>query len=138
MKITLLALFLFAGFALSAYAQNKPSAQFEQRAKDVVAIINEPKDFEKVFAPDFLAAVPPAQFVETSKELVSNFGKALRVEKIEAKDEFSGKIFILFEKGIVAGMNLRLENKAPFLISGLQIVSTTFSRQARTCEKLPR
>jgi beta-lactamase class A len=124
MKTILLALFLFFGFVFTVLAQTKPSAQFEKRAKDVVAIINEPKDFEKVFSANFLADVPPAKFVEISKQLIAGYGKALKVEKVEASNDFSGKIFISFEKGFVAGMNLDLENKSPFLITGLLIVST--------------
>jgi hypothetical protein len=142
MKIVSFTLVLMFGFALVAFAQNKPSAQLEQRAKDVVAIINEPKDFEKVFSPDFLTAVPPALFTETSKKLLADFGKAQRVEKIEAKDDFSGKIFVLFEKGIVAGMEISVENKAPFLINGLRIVSAekasnSFDDIVRELKSLP-
>ena len=122
MKSILLTMTLLLIAAPAIVAQTK--TVFEQRAQDVVSVINEPKDFEKIFSPDFLKSVPPAQIMEVSRSLIAQFGKALRVEKVAAQSEYAGQISILFEKGVVAEMNLTLVGKSPFLISGLQVTAT--------------
>lgn len=123
MKIVFFLWILISVLPTAISAQTKVSPQLEQRTKDVVMIINEPKDFEKFFSPEFLAAVPPELLLQTNKKLVADFGRAQKVEKIEARDDFSGKFFVSFEKDILAGIEISMDDKAPFLINGLRIVS---------------
>lgn len=123
-------------------AQQKSLTPLEQRANDVVSVLNEPKDFEKVFAPSFLAALPPEQIKAVSTQLLTNFGKALRVTSVVPKNEYAGEISILFEKNTIVKMNLTLEANSPNLISGLLVTATektsnTFDDIIGELKKLP-
>lgn len=122
MKQILFSLLLLC-LSVAALAQTK--TVYEQRANNVITIINEPKDFEKFFSPGFLAAVPPEQIAAIGKQLVEQYGKALKVEKITPQGAYNGKILISFEKGFVAEMNLTIEEKSPNLIDGLLITGVT-------------
>ncbi|MCY7377613.1 MAG: class A beta-lactamase-related serine hydrolase [Pyrinomonadaceae bacterium] len=124
MKNLLLILILSLMAVLTASAQQIKMSPFEQRANDLISVLNDPKDLDKVFAPDFLAQVPPAQVVEISKKLLADFGKAVKIAKLTPKSEFSGTISVLFEKNIIAQMNLNVEEKPPHLINGLLITAT--------------
>ena len=122
MKIILISTLLLLISVSSVFAQGESVLQ--QRAQDVLAILNEPKDFEKVFTAEFLAAVPPEQIVQISKKLTGDFGKAVKVEKVMPQTANVAVISIAFEKGIIAVMNLTVENTAPFRVGGLLITST--------------
>ncbi|BCM90204.1 hypothetical protein IAD21_02055 [Abditibacteriota bacterium] len=100
------------------------TSPLEKRANDIVANINTPKDFEQLYSSDFLAAVPPAKLTEIYSGLTTQFGKAVRVQKVVPSSPSAGHISIQFEKNMVAGMNLDIQNKAPFLVTGLVITST--------------
>ncbi|MEZ5428062.1 MAG: serine hydrolase [Pyrinomonadaceae bacterium] len=141
MKIIPSILIMLFAFAFFAAAQEKQTV-LEQRAAEVVGIINQPKDLDKVFAPGFLQAVPPEKFAEISKSLTDNYGKAVGVKKITPKSEFAGQIQILFEKDTVASMTLSLEPSPPHLINGLLITgveetSETLEEIVAELKKLP-
>lgn len=121
MKTLFYVFILLCGFVMPGAAQEKTSPLLEKHAADIIAAVNEPKGLEKIFAPSFLAAVPPAQFAQISKSLTDEYGKALGVFKIIPRDEFSGEIQILFEKNSIVKMNLNLEKTAPNLIDGLLV-----------------
>lgn len=138
-------LFVFAVailFVTGASAQGPKTSLLEQRANDLISVINDPKDLDKVFTPDFLAQVPPAQVAEIGKKLTADYGKAVKISKITPKSEYAGTIFVLFEKDTVAQMNLNVEETPPHLINGLLITAvekTTASLEAIVGEmkKLP-
>ena len=121
MKAVLLFLPLLFCCGGIVFAQTAQPTILEKRAAEVAAIINAPENLEKTFAPDFLAAVPPAKFAEISKSLTDNYGKALKVVKITVKSEYSGEIEILFEKNYVAKINVGLVETPPHLINGLLV-----------------
>ena len=121
MKRIFLALVLFSISISAIFAQT--ANIYEQRAQEVISILNEPKDLEKFLSAGLLAQVPPAQFAEVSNQLLTAYGKALKVEKIVKRSEYDGQITVSFEKGVVAEINLTLEDKSPFLIRGLRITS---------------
>ena len=123
MKILFPALLTIAAFGLAGFAQTRTLSPFERRANDIVAVINDPKDLEKIFSTDFLAQVPPAQVSEISKQITTGYGKALRIEKIEKTGEHTGKITVAFEREFFAYMDLSIENKEPFLVNGLRVTS---------------
>ena len=110
--------------APTAVVSPQAASPFEKRANDVVASINAPKNFEGVFSKDFLAAVPPPKLAELFGSLTAQFGRAVRVQKVENTNPYGGQFTIEFEKHAISRLNLNIENKAPFLINGLVFVST--------------
>ncbi len=123
MKIKTSILLLILVFSISVFAQSENETAFERRANDAVKMINEPKDFENVFSKSFLSQVPSDQIKEISTQLVTDYGKALKVQKIDKKDDYNGTISILFEKNIIVNLGLSIEQTGTNLIRSLLINS---------------
>lgn len=121
MKKKIFSLFIVLTLSVVLFAQDTTETPFEKRANDIVKILNDPKDLEKVFTEKFLAQVPVAQVAQISEQLTGSYGKALKVEKINKKDDFSGEILILFEKNVVGKFVLNIESTGENLIDGLII-----------------
>ncbi|RYX85413.1 serine hydrolase [bacterium] len=115
----------------------KANSPLEQRANDVVASINAPKEFDKVFSSEFMAAVPAEKLTEIFQSLTTQYGRAVRVQKVTPRTPNGGQIVIEFEKNTVAKMNLDVDSKAPNLVIGLLITaveSTTDSLDSLVSE----
>lgn len=123
MKIFLILILLFSAAVITASAQEKAPTILEKRAADVASIINAPEDFEKIFTAHFLSNVPPAKFSESFENLTATYGKTVKVVKVNPIDEYSGSFEILFEKGVIAKMNIVLDKVAPNLINGLLVTA---------------
>lgn len=119
-KISLLIIVILV-LMTANYAQ--PADIFEQRAKEIISILNDPKDLNKFFSPAFLAKVSPAQITETGKQLTASYGKAVKIEKIVKQNEYAGQITVMFETGVVGEVIFLLEDKSPFLVKGMQFIS---------------
>lgn len=76
----------------------------ELRARDVVALINGEKPPEELFTDDFLAEVPPEQFIAISQQLTSQFGAALAVEGLENPAGTRSAFAIHMERAIAKGI----------------------------------
>lgn len=109
--------------SIVSFAQDKKESILEKRANDVVKILNEPSGFESVFSKSFLTQVPPTQLQGLAKKFRADYGKALKVEKIDKKDDYNALIVVSFEKGFLAKMNLILEQAGSNLINGLVVAS---------------
>lgn len=116
--LRLLAL-LFLVWATPAAAQSAPDV-LQQRADQIVQVIKGQADPATVFAPAFLAQVPPAQIQAISSQLQAGNGAVQRVERIERDGPRSGTVHIGFERAVVA-MRLGVEEAPPHLVSFLQV-----------------
>jgi beta-lactamase class A len=104
----------------TAIAQEEAQTPLQMRADDVVEVINGTTPLEEVFAPSFLAAVPPAQFNVISTRLTSQYGAAESVESITPVNQGSGSIVVRFEKAL-GTISISVEQAEPHLINGLRI-----------------
>ncbi|MGE5723180.1 MAG: serine hydrolase [Sphingomonadales bacterium] len=115
-------LLLLALFAAPAQAE-APSPALTTRANDLVTLFNATAKAEEMFAPAFLAQVPVAQVQQISSQLVSQFGPARQVTRIDAKNATSGTVFVDFERAAVR-LELALEGAPPNRIIGLLVTAT--------------
>lgn len=94
---------------LSAQDAEQDAAQeqsaLQMRANQVVALVNgeleEP--LEEVFTAEFLAAVPEAQLETLSQQLVSQFGRALAVERLDPPGGARAELAVRMERTIAKG-----------------------------------
>ncbi|MFU7528687.1 serine hydrolase [Qipengyuania sp. ASV99] len=75
----------------------------EARADQVVAVVNGELAPEEVFTDGFLAAVPPAQLAEISRQLTGQFGAALTVESLDPAAGTRAGLAIRMERAIARG-----------------------------------
>jgi beta-lactamase class A len=112
----LLLLFAWSGTAFAA----ESSPALKTRASDVVALFNGTSEPERLFSPVFLAQVPPAQVKAIAAQMKSSYGAALAIQRIEAKSEVAGTVFVDFERA-VARVEMAIAPAPPHLIEGLLI-----------------
>ena len=105
---------LLAALLLSLSAPNAPVAAqspemqaatttaFEQRAAQLVALLNGEIAFADYFDPTFQAAIPEAQFKAMTASLIAQYGQPIAVEKAVSNDGRSGSLALRFEKGVAA------------------------------------
>jgi beta-lactamase class A len=103
---------------LEAEASTAPSAELQRRSQDVLALMINEAAAEDIFAAQFLAAVPPAQFAQITKQLTDQFGPAIAVEYLEQTSPTTASIGIRFERAIGRGI-IAIEPQAPNKITGL-------------------
>ena len=124
-------------------AANAPSPVLIQRADDVVRILNGEGDIAAIFAPEFLAQVPPAAIQQLSGQIAGQLGRALRVTGLVPRDALSGAAVIGFERGtarikLVVGAGGKISG---LLISGIEPATsaalTTLDAVAAEFRKLP-
>ncbi|MEM7700609.1 MAG: serine hydrolase [Pseudomonadota bacterium] len=101
-----------------------PMTPLEQRAQDVLMILNGEANGEEVFAPVFLDAVPMAQVDEIARQFTQQFGQAIEVLDIEAKGDTAGIIAVRMERA-VGQLNLSVEGGGAHRINGLQLLEFT-------------
>ncbi|WP_169053518.1 serine hydrolase [Alteraurantiacibacter aquimixticola] len=120
-RLVLYALALFAILSTPATAQD--SGTIEQRAQDVVAVLQGEAAFEEVFAPAFVAAVPEAQFLAVKGQLEAQLGPLVGLESVEpAGAPGAATIAIRFENSIASGP-MQLAAEEPWKIAGLLLNS---------------
>lgn len=91
------------------------------RAEDARRLLAaDPPDPEELFAPSFLAQIPPAQLRGILDSLMLQVGACVSVEVEEVKGT-QGTFRLRFERGNVAPMNLMVEDAPPHRILGLWI-----------------
>ena len=105
----LIAALLLASFApLSAAAQTgAPQAAapatapaFEQRAAQLVALLDGRIAYADYFAPSFQSVLPEAQFKAITDGLIAQYGRPVAIEQAVSANGRSGTVELRFEKGI--------------------------------------
>ena len=124
----LLVLFSLA-LTLNAHAQGAPAqatsspqalSPVEQRARDVCAQVRKsPGEYEKLFAPGFLAQVPPEKFTQIFDYYFTQAGRCTQVKPSEVVSPLAGKYELIFEQGYSVTATLQVSADEPHLIEGL-------------------
>lgn len=83
--------------------QSGEQTALEARAEQVVAVMNGDLAPEEVFTDGFLAAVPPAQLAEISRQLTGQFGAALAVENLDPAAGTRAALAIRMERAVARG-----------------------------------
>ena len=96
----------------------QPSAAFQQRAEQLVALINGTAQPADLFAPEALTKVPAERLMELAASVRERRGEALGVARIEAEAANKGTVYIDFSQSQVA-LRIRVQEQAPYLIDGL-------------------
>lgn len=84
-------------------ARSNEQTALQARAEQVVAVMNGEIAPEDVFTDGFLAAVPPAQLAEISRQLTGQFGAALSVESLDPAGGTRAALAIRMERAIARG-----------------------------------
>lgn len=112
---------VFCAITLPAQAQD--NAVIEQRAEDVVAVLNGDTAYGDVFSERFIASIPEAQFQQIKTQLTSQMGALIGLEGIEPIGNPGAAVISLrFESAIASGP-MQLETAEPFKIAGLRLNS---------------
>ena len=139
---------LIALFALTvssrAQAQTadvKPTI-LQERAAQLIGLINAPTALEKTFALSFLKAISPEKWSQINTGLTDTYGKAIAVKEVTPVGDYSGQIEIIFEKDAVAAIEIKLEEVPPHLISellitGIEKTSDSFEAVTGEFRQLP-
>lgn len=106
--------------AVAQDQMNEVASPLDNRATDVLSLVQGQVEPEVVFAPQFLAAVPPAQFKALTDQLVAQFGEPISVENLQAFGPYKAAFDLRFERGI-GKIEMALQPAEPFRISELLI-----------------
>ncbi len=106
-KTALAAFFIILSLPTAIVAQSLETATptttaFEQRAAELVAMLDGKIAFADYFDPTFQAALPETQFRAMTASLIAQHGKPIAVEKAVSTDGRSGSLSLRFEKGVAA------------------------------------
>lgn len=103
-----------------AFAQEAKDSIFENRADDVVAVLQGVKAANDVFDDAFLAQVSPAQLAQLTASLTAQFGPIISVESISLEGPDSGKVVFRFERALGTSA-MSIQPSAPHRVTGLLI-----------------
>ena len=108
--------------APSAAAPTQPQAStpVERRAADVCAQFRKtPGEYDKLFAPSFLAQVPPAKLNEIFDYYFTQAGPCTQARPKEADGPLSGRFELVFEQGHTVPASVAVNPDEPHLIASL-------------------
>ena len=137
--IAILAMNSSFSFAQTEKSQTPP----ERRAAEVCAQFRQsPGDFDKLFAPDFLAKIPAAQLTGIFTQYFSQLGRCVATKASKAQGENAAEFEFTFEKGFRVPVNISVNASAPNLIDGLWFgnptsLSSSLSDLANELKTLP-
>ncbi len=127
-KIICLIAILTIGSSFSFAQTEKPQTPVERRAVDVCAQFRQnPGDYEKLFAPDFLAKIPGAQLTGILTQYFSQLGRCTTTKVSKAESENAAAFDFSFEKGFRVPVTISVSASAPNLIDGLWFGNPTSS-----------
>lgn len=107
-------------FSLAAHGQPTVKTPLESRAADVCAQFRAaPGDYEKLFAPEFLAQVPPAQLTAIFKTYFDQAGRCTETKLGQTENPNAGDFTFIFEKSFSVPSKLAVSPTSPNLIVGL-------------------
>lgn len=100
-------------------ASEAPSL-LDNRAADVLSLFQDEMEPKAVFAPQFLAAISPAQFKVLTAQLIAQFGEPKAIENLKGYGPYKAAFDMRFERGI-GKVEMALQPASPFRISELLI-----------------
>src|SRR3989440_6554328 len=134
---------IMISFSLTSAQTEKSQTPLERRAADVCALFRQtPGDYEKLFAPDFLAKVPAAQLTPIFTQYFSQLGRCTTTKATNRQTDFASGFEFTFEKGFSVPVNVSVTASDPNLIDGLWIgsptsLSSTLDNIANELKSLP-
>ncbi len=135
-------IFLFLLLFVSiVYSQDKISP-VEKQARELMKYFANPAGAEKLFTKDFLKQVPPDRMAGILKYYYSACGAPVKIEPVKITSGFSAKYDYFFEKNSTVAVTINVEQKEPYLISGLffgnpVIFAADFNEFIEQLKKLP-
>lgn len=145
-KTALAALFIILSLPTAAVAQSPETAAptttaFEQRAAELVAMLDGKIAFADYFDPTFQAALPETQFRAMTASLIAQYGKPVAVEKALSTDGRSGSLSLRFEKGVAAVLlDVGADADARVIglrLTGFEMADDSFAKVAAEIAALP-
>jgi beta-lactamase class A len=116
--LSLVLVFLSALTATAARAQN--AAALERRAGEVCGQFRQtPGDYDKMFAPSFLAQVPASKLTEIFSDYFSKLGRCTQAKQTASLSAYAGRFDFIFEKGSSVSATLAIDSDEPRLLNGL-------------------
>ena len=122
MRIVRLFLLLVA-FAGSGACAAEPAPEFRQRAADLVAFLKGGEAPDRLFAPAFLAAIPPDKVNGVAAQLRQSYGPAGSLAGLEAGTPYSGTVHVAYEKAVL-DFTMSLDTAPPHLVTLLLLAGT--------------
>ncbi len=115
--------------AMAVATQSTPQVAPAAQSHDLQAVAEaiaqyfraDPTGVDQLFAPDFLAQVPPARLVAVMKQFYSQFGRCTGVKLEKQASPTVGQFQFAFEKGFTAPVNLVISESAAHSITGFQV-----------------
>ena len=115
--LSLVLVFLSALTATAARAQN--AAALERRAGEVCGQFRQtPGDYDKMFAPSFLAQVPAPKLTEIFSDYFSKLGPCTQAKQTASLSAYAGRFDFIFEKGSSVSATLAIDSDEPRLLNG--------------------
>lgn len=117
-----MALTLLAALPRAAMGQGRDSTAIDRRASQVVAMLGGAQiDFDTLFAPTFLAQVPPAQIRQIIQQYAAQLGAVTRMERVHgaAGTPIQAQFRLGFSKGSTVPMTIAVGAAPPSLVTGL-------------------
>jgi hypothetical protein len=120
MPLSLVLVFLSVLTATTACAQN--ATMLERRAGEVCAQFRQtPGDYDKMFAPSFLAQVPAPKLTEIFADYFSKMGRCTQAKQTAPLSAYAGRFDFIFEKGYTVPATLAIDADEPRLLNSLLI-----------------
>lgn len=112
--------FLVLIMALCFSGVSANAQDVEQRAEDIVDVMQGEAAYDEVFDESFVNAVPQDQFSALTAQWVGQYGSVIGVESVEETSPTGGRIAIRFETGIASGV-FNLAADAPYRVVGFLV-----------------
>jgi beta-lactamase class A len=118
----LLVLLWLMPLAATAQDTSTERERLEQRAQEIVAVLNGEKPPEEVFTDAFNAQVTEPQLRAMTQQMQAQMGKLVGVEGVEPTGEpGAATLKLRFEQAIASGP-MQLEAEEPYEVAGLRLV----------------
>jgi hypothetical protein len=104
--------------AAEPVVETRSATPLDRRADQLIALLNGNVPLEDYFTASFLTAVPPAQVKAISASLLAQYGRALRVMKIDRRGPNSAVLTVEFERAL-GTIEITVEPSAPNKVAGL-------------------
>ncbi len=118
---------------VSSAAQSEQVGPLDQKINSLIPLFKGEIKLEEFFAPEFLVAVPPAQFKEILSGLVTQFGQPVKVTEVQKLNASRATLKVEFERGI-ATVKIAMDEKIGHKVGGLLV--TDFASKDDSFDKL--
>lgn len=119
---TLCAFMLASGIPSAAWAEQNlsVSSEYQDRASELLEILQGSETEESFFASSFIDAIPLTQFRALVAQLKTRYGEPLSISRIIPASDQDGTVEITYAKATLA-MRMVLDSVAPYPVIGLQV-----------------